>query len=78
MKKRLQELFAVTDHGAGQLLYACLTGFLVYVAELSPLALMMYYIGVTQEGIPFNLYEGIEHSETLSEKYKEQKNHIYE
>lgn len=44
MKKRLQELFAVTDHGAGQLLYACLTGFLVYVAELSPLALMMYYI----------------------------------
>ena len=36
-------------------------------------ALMIYYIGVTLEGIPFNLYEGIEHSETLSELYKEQK-----
>lgn len=35
--------------------------------------LMEYYIGVTQEGIPFYLYEGIEHSETLSEKYKTQK-----
>ena len=36
-------------------------------------AIMMYYIGVTNEGIPFNLYEGIEHSETLSEKEREKK-----
>ena len=40
--------------------------------DLEEKALMMYYIGITQEGIPFNLYEGIEFSETLSEKYKEQ------
>ena len=44
--------------------------------QIEKKALMMYYIGVTQEGIPFNLYEGIENSETLSEKYKEQK-YIY-
>ena len=31
--------------------------------------LMMYYIGVTKIGIPFTLYEVIEHSETLSNKY---------
>ena len=41
--------------------------------EIKKKAIMAYYIGLTQEGIPFNLYENIEHSETLSEKYKEQK-----
>ena len=44
--------------------------------ELEENALMTYYIGVTQEGIPFNLYEGIEFSETLSERYKQQ-NYFY-
>ena len=44
--------------------------------DLENKALMIYYIGVTQEGIPFNLYEGIEYSETLSEKYKQQ-NYFY-
>lgn len=35
-------------------------------------AIMTYYIGVTKEGIPFNIFEGIEHSETLSDNYKSQ------
>ena len=30
---------------------------------------MMYYIGVTKEGIPFYLNEGIEHSSTLNNNY---------
>ena len=38
--------------------------------------IMEYYIGLTQEGIPFVLNEGIEHSETLSEKYKAE-NYFY-
>ena len=29
----------------------------------------MYYLGVTKRGIPFTLNEGVENSETLSEKY---------
>ena len=33
---------------------------------------MMYYLGVTKKGIPFTLNEGVEHSETLSEKYEYQ------
>ena len=38
--------------------------------------IMMYYIGVTKEGIPFYLKEGIEHSFTLNKNYKYQ-NYIY-
>ena len=38
--------------------------------------LMMYYIGVTKEGLPFYLKEGIEHSITLTKNYKSQ-NYIY-
>ena len=37
--------------------------------ELEVSSLMMYYLGVTKRGVPFSLNEGVEHSETLSEKY---------
>ena len=37
--------------------------------ELEINSLMSYYLGITKRGIPFNLNEGVEHSETLSEKY---------
>ena len=37
--------------------------------NLNKRSMMMYYIGVTKLGIPFTLYEVIEHSETLSNKY---------
>ena len=37
--------------------------------ELEINSLMSYYLGITKRGIPFNLNEGIEHSETLSDKY---------
>ena len=37
--------------------------------NLNKKSLMMYYIGVTKIGTPFTLYEVIEHSETLSNKY---------
>ena len=37
--------------------------------ELEINSLMMYYLGVTKRGIPFTLNEGVENSETLSEKY---------
>ena len=37
--------------------------------ELQTNSIMMYYLGITKRGIPFNLNEGLEHSETLSEKY---------
>ena len=38
-------------------------------AELEISSLMMYYLGVSKRGIPFTLNEGIEHSETINEKY---------
>ena len=37
--------------------------------NLNKKSIMMYYIGVTKIGTPFTLYEVIEHSETLSNKY---------
>ena len=37
--------------------------------DLTKKSMMMYYIGVTKMGIPFTLYEVIEHSETLNDKY---------
>ena len=37
--------------------------------ELEINSIMMYYIGVSKRGIPFVLNEGIEHSETINEKY---------
>ena len=40
--------------------------------ELNKRSLMSYYIGVTKRGIPFNLYEGIEHSETITDQYNYQ------
>lgn len=42
------------------------------ITKIEENAIMTYYIGVTKEGIPFNIFEGIEHSETLSENYKSQ------
>ena len=40
--------------------------------ELEQSSLMMYYLGITKRGIPFSLNEGVEHSETLSDKYEYQ------
>ena len=40
--------------------------------QLESSSIMMYYLGVTKKGIPFTLNEGVEHSETLSEKYEYQ------
>ena len=40
--------------------------------ELDQSSLMMYYLGITKRGIPFSLNEGVEHSETLSDKYEYQ------
>ena len=37
--------------------------------ELDSNSLMMYYLGVTKRGVPFTLNEGVENSETLTEKY---------
>ena len=37
--------------------------------NLNKKSIMMYYIGATKLGTPFTLYEVIEHSETLSDKY---------
>ena len=37
--------------------------------NLNKKSIMMYYLGVTKIGTPFTLYEVIEHSETLSNKY---------
>ena len=37
--------------------------------NLNKRSIMMYYLGVTKIGIPFTLYEVIEHSETLTSKY---------
>ena len=37
--------------------------------ELEKNSLMMYYLGVIKRGIPCILNEGVEHSETLNEKY---------
>ena len=37
--------------------------------ELNKKSLMSYYLGVTKRGLPFSLNEGVEHSETLTEKY---------
>ena len=37
--------------------------------ELELNSLMMYYLGVTKQSLPFTLTEGIEHSETLNTKY---------
>ena len=37
--------------------------------NLNKKSIMMYYIGVTKIGIPFTLYEVIEHSVTLTNKY---------
>ena len=37
--------------------------------NLNRKSIMMYYLGVTKIGTPFTLYEVIEHSETLSNKY---------
>lgn len=55
MKKKLQELFALTEHGASRLLYACVTGLFVSAAELTPIILMMYYIKhiLAQETLSF-------------------------
>ena len=33
---------------------------------------MSYYLGVTKRGVPFTLNEGVEHSETITEKYNYQ------
>ena len=40
--------------------------------ELEQSSLMTYYLGITKRGIPFSLNEGVEHSETLSDKYEYQ------
>ena len=44
--------------------------------QLDQNTIMSYYLGITKRGIPFTLNEGIEHSETLSEKYDYQ-NYFY-
>ena len=44
--------------------------------EIDDNLIMMYYLGVTKEGLPFYLNEGIEHSVTLNKNYKYQ-NYIY-
>ena len=40
--------------------------------ELNKNSLMSYYLGITKKGIPFSLNEGVEHSETLNERYNYQ------
>ena len=40
--------------------------------ELNQNSLMYFYLGVTRTGIPFTLNEGVEHSETITEKYNYQ------
>ena len=40
--------------------------------ELDRRSIMSYYLGITKRGLPFTLNEGLEHSETITEKYNYQ------
>ena len=50
MKNKLQNVFGVTENGANNVIKACFTAILVFIAEMAPIGLLVYYVQNVIEG----------------------------
>ncbi|WP_231088118.1 ABC transporter transmembrane domain-containing protein, partial [Streptococcus gallolyticus] len=55
MKNKLQNVFGVTENGANNVIKACFTAILVFIAEMAPIGLLVYYVQNVIEGHPLSL-----------------------
>lgn len=55
MKNKLQRMFGITENGASNLVKACLTAILVFLVEMTPISLLMYYVQSVVEGHSLSL-----------------------
>lgn len=55
MKNKLQDIFGVTENGANNVIKACFTAILVFIAEMAPIGLLVYYVQNVIEGHPLSL-----------------------
>ncbi|MDU6443998.1 MAG: ABC transporter ATP-binding protein [Streptococcus sp.] len=55
MKTKLQNVFGVTENGANNVIKACFTAILVFIAEMAPIGLLVYYVQNVIEGHPLSL-----------------------